>query len=54
MPIVTLLFFYKDDFGIKWPTKVYIPLNNQTKQNQTKLNIHPRSIDKNTQTFPKR
>ena len=30
--LVQLLFFYKDGFGIKWPTKVGIPLK---KSNQT-------------------
>ena len=26
----TLLFFYKDGFGIKWPTKVDMPLSKET------------------------
>ena len=29
--IVQLLLFYKDVFGIKYPTKVYMPLNKETK-----------------------
>ena len=28
--IVSLLFFYKDDFGIKWPMMVDVPLNRET------------------------
>ena len=31
--IVLLLFFYNDDFGIKWPMKVGMPLNKETKPN---------------------
>ena len=29
--IASLLFFYNDDFGIKWPMKVDMPLNKETK-----------------------
>ena len=29
--IVPLLFFYENGFGIKWPTKVDMPLNKETK-----------------------
>ena len=38
--IEPLLFFYKDGFSIKSPTKVDMPLKqrNQTKPNQTKPN----------------
>ena len=32
---VTLLSFDKDGFGIKWPKKVGLPLNKETKLNQT-------------------
>ena len=28
--IESLLLFYKDDFGIKWHTKVDMPLNKET------------------------
>ena len=31
--IVLLLFPYKDRFSIKWPTKVDMSLNTETKQN---------------------
>ena len=30
--IVSLLFFYKDGFGIKGLTKIYMPLNKETKE----------------------
>ena len=30
-----LLFFYKDGFGIKYPTNVDMPLNKETERNQT-------------------
>ena len=33
--IVSLLFLYMDSFGIKWLTKVDMPLNKETKLNQT-------------------
>ena len=29
-----LLFFFKDDFGIKYPTKIDMPLNKEARQNQ--------------------
>ena len=31
--IILLLFFYKDGFGIKYPTKVDIPLNKEIQPN---------------------
>ena len=31
--IVLLLFFYKDGFGIKYPIKIDVPLNKETKPN---------------------
>ena len=34
--IVSQLFFYKDGFGIKYPTNVDISLNKETKPNQQK------------------
>ena len=30
------MLFFKDGFGIKWPTKFDMPLNKETKPNQTK------------------
>ena len=33
--MVPLLFFYKDDFGIKLPTKIDMLLNKETKPNET-------------------
>ena len=32
-----ILFIYKDIFYTKWPTKVDIPLEKETKPNQTNL-----------------
>ena len=32
LPAISLLFFYKDDFSIKSPTKVDMPLNKETNQ----------------------
>ena len=34
--IIPLLFFYENGFGIKYPTKVDMPLNKETKPNQTR------------------
>ena len=31
--VVSLLFFNKDGFGIKWPSKVDMPLKKETKPN---------------------
>ena len=33
--IVPLLFFYENGIGIKYPTKIDMPLNKETKPNQT-------------------
>ena len=33
---LTLLYFHKDGFGIKWPMNTDISLNKETKPNQTK------------------
>ena len=30
------MYFYKNDFGVKLPTKVDVPLNKETKPNKTK------------------
>ena len=39
--IELILFFFNDSFGIKWPTKVYILLNNEINQtNITKIGVH--------------
>ena len=35
--IVLPLFFYKDGFGIKYPTQVDMLLNKDSKRNQTKI-----------------
>ena len=34
------MFFYKEVFGIKWPIKVDMPLNKETKD----TNIHSKAI----------
>ena len=36
---VQSLFFYKDDFGIRWPTKVYMPLK-EIEPNNSPTNDH--------------
>ena len=37
--IVPLVFFLENGLGIKWPTKVDMPLNKETKLNQTNTDL---------------
>ena len=39
--IVTQLFFYKNYFGIKYPIKVDMPLNRETKPNLSNEDVCP-------------
>ena len=41
--ILSLLFSYNDDFGIKYPTKVDILLNKETKPSKNQKNIWRKS-----------
>ena len=43
--IVPILFFYKDDFGIKYPTKIDMPLNKEPEANMNTSNHVPTLLD---------
>ena len=42
--IISLLFFYKDSFGIKEPTKVDMPLNKEIKPNLKFTTLFMRNV----------